>query len=515
MRLDWILRMDACAGTPRPQLNLRLPLLLLSLIVLFAGHGDLASTADADGELGVSIREVSVDDSALVRFLAKVVDENGRPQRLSGNSFSVRAGEQDIPVSSVETVTDAAVGVSAMLLIDTSGSMIGTPLADAQVAAAQYVQGLQPNDEVSVLSFSSQRNVIAEFSQDFPAVESQLGNLVAFGDTALYSAAGDAAQRMAQHPAARRVIIMLSDGADFGISDISREQALEAAAAGGTPFYVIGLGPTIDTAFLQELAAASGGAFFAAPSSDQLAAQFADIAELLRSEYVVTVDFAGTGIGGDTTATVRAESGDRNGEVGVSLSLPAIPVAPQVRPTEPGRVPNIPDPVQTEPAPEPEGGGSAVGVIVVLLAFSLLGLLVWWFIRRRKRRRQDVYVFSGAPAFTQRESSGEPVSRGAPPAVFRLDSGDEFRIEGAATMGIDDDNTFQLPLSRAEFGNAELRVWYSGQRYAIRDAAPRTRMRVNGRAVDWTFLADGDEIEIRGIRLRFELAAGVASTTDA
>ena len=204
-------------------MNRRLPASpLASLLVLLAVSGFVAPVS-ADGELGVSVREVAVDDSALVQFLAKVVDENGRPIPLTGaSSFSVRVGEQDIPVTGVQTVTDAEVGISALLVIDTSGSMVGAPLASARQAAAQYVQSLQPNDEVSVVAFSNASNVIADFSTDFGAVEGQLSNLVAFGDTALYTGVNDAAQRMATRPAARRVVIFLSDGADFGISNVSR-----------------------------------------------------------------------------------------------------------------------------------------------------------------------------------------------------------------------------------------------------------------------------------------------------
>ena len=480
--------------------------LILVVVIAFSGSPALVQRASADGELGVSIREVEVDRSALVRFLAKVVDESGRPQRLSEGSFSVRVGEQQVPITGVVTVTDAAVGVSALLLIDTSGSMVGTPLADARNAAAQYVQSLLPNDEVGVLSFSNTTNVISDFSADFAGVDALLPNLVAFGDTALYDAVGDAAQRMADRPAARRVVIMLSDGADFGISTVSRDNAVAAAASSGAPFYVIGLGPTIDTAFLQDVANASGGAYFAAPSSDQLASVFTEIAELLRSEYVVTVDFAGTGLGGDTTAIVRAESGGLNGEVSITLGLPAIPVAPQPRPTE---VTSIPQPVQVPSAEPEEGGGSSVGLILALLV--LVGAVVaWLFWRRHKRRRKDDgYVFGSTPIFSPRDAAIEPVIRNAPPAVLRLESGDEFRFEGVATLGVSPENTFQIPLSRSDFGNAELRVWFANDRYVIRDGAPRTRMRVNGRPSAWSFLSDGDEIEIKGLKLRFSMTADV------
>jgi uncharacterized protein YegL len=477
--------------------------LLFAFLVLITGT---ATSVRADGELSIGIREVKVDNSALVQFLAKVVDENGLPQRLSSNSFTVRVGEQQIPITSVQTVTDAQVGISAMLLIDTSGSMVGTPLADARDAAGQYVESLQPNDEVSVASFANGTQVIADFSSDFATVESQLPNLRAFGDTALYSAVGEAAQRMSERPAARRVIIMLSDGAEFGISSINRQDALAAATTYGTPFYVIGLGPTIDSAFLQELADASGGAFFAAPSSDQLTGIFDQIAELLRSEYVVSVDFAGTGLGGRTNAAVRAELGDRNGEVALNLDLPPIPVAPQERPTQ--AAPVIPQPIQITPEPEPAGGGgSAVGIMLAIAVLALVCLGAWLFIRRARKRRLERFVFDGAPAYTPRETDTEPVARNAPTAFLRLDSGEEFELQDAATIGIDPECTFQLPLSRSEFGNAELRVWFANQRYLIRDTAPRTRMRLNGRPVAWGFLSEGDEVEIRGVKMQFRMAS--------
>jgi hypothetical protein len=165
--------------------------------------------------------------------------------------------------------------------------------------------------------------------------------------------------------------------------------------------------------------------------------------------------------------------------------------------------------VQVPSAEPEEGGGSSVGLILALLV--LVGAVVaWLFWRRHKRRRKDDgYVFGSTPIFSPRDAAIEPVIRNAPPAVLRLESGDEFRFEGVATLGVSPENTFQLPLSRSDFGNAELRVWFANDRYVIRDGAPRTRMRVNGRPSAWSFLSDGDEIEIKGLKLRFSMTADV------
>src|SRR5688572_2398548 len=171
------------------------------------------SIVSADGELRVTVREVSSGQTSSVQMLTKVVDANGRPiAGLTPANFSVRAGETQIPISRVQLATDAQVGISSLLVIDTSGSMLGAPLTSARNAASQYVKSLSAVDEVSVVSFANGVQEISGFSQDFAAVDGGLARLTAFGDTALYNAVGDAAGRMAARPVARRVVIFLSDG---------------------------------------------------------------------------------------------------------------------------------------------------------------------------------------------------------------------------------------------------------------------------------------------------------------
>jgi hypothetical protein len=178
-------------------------------------------------------------------------------------------------------------------------------------------------------------------------------------------------------------------------------------------------------------------------------------------------------------------------------------------------VPVIPDPVQPEPEPVQESGGSSGGIIAIaLMLLAAAGLGGWVLYRRWKRLRQEEYIFGGAPLYTQRDGPSEPTSIDAPPATLRLDSGETLEIEGIATLGVDEEATHRLPLSRAEFGNADVRLSFSGQRYVIRDLSPRTRMRINGRVASWAFLSDGDEIDIRGVKMRFHISSGVAPASE-
>ena len=455
----------------------------------------------ADGELRVSVREVDTKDAASVRFLAKVVDQNGRPiPNLTPENFSLKVGGQAIPVTAVQTVTDAQVGISSLLVIDTSGSMVGAPLAAARAAAAQYVSSLQPVDEVGVIAFANGVSVISEFTNDFAGVQGSLQNLRAIGNTALYDAVVEATTRMAARENARKVVILLSDGEHFGPVATSREQALAAAANTHVPFYVIGLGPSLDLPFLQQLAGSTDGVFFAAPSSAQLAGLFEETASLLRSEYIITADFSGSNLSGSTTALFRAQAAPGNGEVSLTFNL-AAPPAPE------------PTPVPAEPVAE-SGGSNVAVILLALLAVAALFGGAWLFWRRRAARLSQAYAFESLPpvyGLTEDFNAGGP--RQTPAAILRLESGEELLVKGTATLGVDEECTFRLPLTRGEFGHGELRIWFANQRYIIHDVAPRPRIRVNGRPVTWSFLGDGDEIEVRGVKLRFTTSPGVAPLT--
>jgi hypothetical protein len=75
-----------------------------------------------------------------------------------------------------------------------------------------------------------------------------------------------------------------------------------------------------------------------------------------------------------------------------------------------------------------------------------------------------------------------------------------------ATIGADADCTHRLPLTPGEFGHGQLRVWFADQRYLIRDVATRPRITVNGRPVTYSFLGEGDVIEVKGVKLTFSLS---------
>ena len=158
----------------------------------------------------------------------------------------------------LQTVVDSQVSLSVVLAVDASGSMAGEPLTAAQTAAAEFVNGLSPQDSVAVLAFSDSVTVAQEPTADKASAISALQGLTAVGNTALFEATSRATAKALESSTPRRVIILLSDGVDYGgKSSVTRDDSITQARVAGVPLYTIGLGADIDRAYLSELAQAT------------------------------------------------------------------------------------------------------------------------------------------------------------------------------------------------------------------------------------------------------------------
>ena len=174
-----------------------------------------ASTAEPeaakppDGEeipftLSVAVEEillnVSVEDLAgrQVTDLAREdfqIFQDGAPQEIK--SF----GHENVPISVV-------------LLMDTSGSMEGSPLVEAKVAALAFLNESRPNDAVSLVAFNDKVEVVRPFTSEMLKVRTGVHSLTSRGGTALYDALSKAVDLTQSAPHPRHVIVLLSDGKD-------------------------------------------------------------------------------------------------------------------------------------------------------------------------------------------------------------------------------------------------------------------------------------------------------------
>ena len=149
-----------------------------------------------------------------------------------------------------------------VVVIDTSGSMVGAKLEAAKAAARTFVGLLgESGDQAAVIGFSEQPTLAAGLTGDDAVLIAAIDGLASSPgtriDRALRAAAGELAGSPNRRPGSRGVVVLLSDGTQNGPVEPVREVAAALKAA-GTLVFAIGLGADVDAALLVDVASPDG-----------------------------------------------------------------------------------------------------------------------------------------------------------------------------------------------------------------------------------------------------------------
>ena len=160
------------------------------------------------------------------------------------------------------------------LSIDVSGSMSGTPLANAKTAANLLIDQIQPGTALGVSSFAT--NVVRNFAiTDIPdpdtgvkvSAKSAVNGLNASGVTSMYDGLIFSLNDLqAFDPNRTGVVYLLSDGMDND-STATESSVIAAYQAAGVPIIAFAYGSFAPTGTLLNLANSTGGAFFQSPTT--------------------------------------------------------------------------------------------------------------------------------------------------------------------------------------------------------------------------------------------------------
>jgi len=285
------------------------------MLATLATLGTLSGVQSAVGQqdaLRLTITSVTEDAYPNARLLIGAEDTSGAPAEFGVEAWSVAVNGAPATVLSAELASSEDAPLDVAIVVDTSGSMEGAPLAAAKTAAKAFIAELRPNDRVALIRFGNDVQLVQDFTADRALVSGAIDALVAQGNTVLYSATVQAATQIAASPASRRAVILLSDGADFGgRSTATRDEAIYASASSGVPFFVIAQGSDLDRPYLQQLADVTRGRYLEAPNPGDLEALYVGIGRLLRSQYVITFDASGAAPAASNAITVTLNEGGR------------------------------------------------------------------------------------------------------------------------------------------------------------------------------------------------------------
>lgn len=180
-----------------------------------------------------------------------------------------------------------ASGTQVVLAIDASASMIGQPFNDALAAARAFAHHMNPEEQVAIVTFNSDVNVIQGFTSDQSQVEKALSKAPALHvGTKLYDGL-DKAATLFDSSIPSATIVLLSDGADVGSSMKRRDVFGELEKAHVRVFSIGLVSNTFDAPTLQSLAQLTHGSFIAATKPSQLTPIFDSLGRQIASEYYV------------------------------------------------------------------------------------------------------------------------------------------------------------------------------------------------------------------------------------
>ena len=195
-------------------------------LVLAAVALALPLVAQAPSRFEVSTEVVVVD---------VLVSQGDEPVRgLSSTDFRVF---DDGVLQKAEVVFHEEAPLHAILLLDTSSSVVGPTLGHLKAAGQAFLEGLEPRDRATLMTFSYDIRLKSEPAADPSRVAAALERTAAGGTTALHDAVF-AALKLADPRHGRPTILVFSDGKDV-ISILSSEQVLRAARESDAVVYVV------------------------------------------------------------------------------------------------------------------------------------------------------------------------------------------------------------------------------------------------------------------------------------
>lgn len=397
-------------------------MMLLVAVLLMLTYLPTQPASAQQRAVPAEVTAVTVADGS-VRIVLDVADLDAASQ-LQGDAVRVTVDGQEWPATA-ELVSDDTQPVprTAVIVVDTSGSMGAQGIADAHAAATRFLEVVAPDVAVGLVTFASEARVVLAPTRDRDAAHRALATMKASGNTRLFDGIDLALRTLGS--SGERALIVLSDGRDTA-STATQEQVSSALAGAGASVDLVAFRTEEGQAeVLQRLAAGAGGRVTEAANAAQLAAAFSTAGRALVQQVVVVAGVPATAQG-STQLRVEVPFGAVDAVAQVQVPLPPLP----------GRVASSGSVTAAAGWPRP-----AVIASAFLTIFAVLLLLAptTWRGTQSLRRSRDVERYSA------QQGGATPHATAAPSTMTRAALGWADRT--VTKHGLTD--TWQLLLERA------------------------------------------------------------------
>ena len=206
--------------------------------------------------------------------------------------------------------------IAIAAVMDYSGSLTDQTVAfaDMKNGFSSLFSSLRATDLGEVLKFDNEIEVVQSFTSDKAALLAAIAAPFDKGRaTKLYDAVFQAVEDTAVNANYRRAVIVATDGREEGptpgvpFSTHSLTEVINNAVSKKVPVFTIGIGSLIDRGVLQQMATATGGLYYEANTSQNLANIYQQLSSVLyEKQYTLTFNQLPIGVGVVSSLTVAA-----------------------------------------------------------------------------------------------------------------------------------------------------------------------------------------------------------------
>ena len=363
----------------------------------------------ADGP--VTVTGIEVKSGNLIGLISSTSGSDIDP------SLDVTVSGKTYPVDAITSGSGSPVARTAIIVVDTSGSMGTSGMATVRSAVAAFLKSVPEDVRIGVVSFSGKATLNLAPTSEQGKVQTAVNGLKADGETALYDGVNLAVKTLGSK--GERSLLVLSDGGDTA-STATQASTVAALKNAKVRAEAVSFKSTdSNVSVLQSFAKAGGGSVVSAANAGSVQNAFTSAAKTLASQLSFSMPLP-MGVGGAQNVKI---SGKSNGkpfattalvDFGAGVAAPTKAASnntPVIGPTE--------DVVKAAPTATllPILGvspilGIAMGAVFLALMVLVISLASSSFKSGRRTRVENIdrYVAAGTAAIGKAKSRPNVVS---------------------------------------------------------------------------------------------------------
>ena len=174
--------------------------------------------------------------------------------------------------------------VSIAIVMDKSGSMLGSPIDNAKMAAVEAVNYMEKeNEKISIIAYADGAENVQKLTDSHERLKRAINSIESDGGTNIAGGLNAGIDEIKDETGSRAIILM-SDGQDG--NTVAMPEAIQNAVDEGIAVYTVAFGDA-DEEYMKNIADKTGGKFIKASSSSELSDIYLTLQKYIVNNYYI------------------------------------------------------------------------------------------------------------------------------------------------------------------------------------------------------------------------------------